>query len=419
MHTQSSEKDRNARLGARSQAVDNQCGDYSERMKYKACVAALTIRVLLILWGQFQDSYLSVHYTDVDYIVFTDASRYVTQGQSPYLRPTYRYTPLLAWILTPNIFLHANFGKILFSCVDLLNGLIIYENVKSRFKPEMALKSLCLWLFNPITLVVSTRGNAESLIILSVLMTLHFHHRLCYFASGLSLGLAVHLKLYPIIYSLVFYTSISQSATIFQSLKPNAGRLKLVAGFLLSIMLTLSICYYCYGWPFLHETYLYHLTRQDVRHNFSPYFYLLYLHSERDTAPLVALASFLPQLLLLFLLSWRYRSRDDLSLALFVLTFGFVTFNKVVTSQYFLWYLSLLPLCLPQITFSNTKSLAMGLSWLACQGLWLLCAYRLEFLGHNVMLHVWMASLAFFVANVYIMTEFLQVKSSRDKLKVL
>ena len=417
MHSQSSKKNWNTRLEIRSQAVEK-CD--SKAMKYKACATGLVIHLFLILWGHFQDTYLTVQYTDVDYIVFTDASRYVTQGQSPYLRPTYRYTPLLAWILTPNIFLSANFGKILFSIVDLLNGLIIYGNVKSRFNPSVAFESLCLWLFNPITLVVSTRGNAESLIALAVLLTLYFHQRQSYFASGFSLGLAVHLKLYPIIYSVVFYTSISSSATLFQSLKPNLGRVKLVCGFCVSVVMASSVSYYFYGWPFLHETYLYHLTRQDVRHNFSPYFYLLYLHSELDSAPLVSLATFLPQLLMVLILSWRYRSRADLSLALFVLTFGFVTFNKVVTSQYFLWYLSLLPLCIPELHFSNTKRVSMGLGWLISQGMWLLCAYRLEFLGHNVMLHVWVASLLFFAVNVYILTQVLQVKNNRrDKLKKL
>lgn len=400
-----------------SQAIEI-CHD-SDRMKYKACVAALFLRVFLVVWGEFQDRYLSVRYTDVDYTVFTDASRYITQGLSPYLRPTYRYTPLLSWILTPNIFFHISFGKLLFSFIDLLNGLLIYGNVKSRFNDELALRSLCLWLFNPITLVVSTRGNAESLIVFPVLLALYFHHRSSYFASGLSLGLAVHLKLYPIIYSLVFYTSISDSRTLFKCLKPNLGRIKLVGGFLLSFVMAGAVSYYCYGWPFLHETYFYHFARQDVRHNFSPYFYLLYLHSERDSASKVALLAFLPQLLIVLFLSWRYRSKETLSLALFVLTFGFVTFNKVVTSQYFIWYLSLLPLCLPELHMSNFKKLAIGLGWLSSQGLWLFSAYRLEFLGHHVMLHVWIASLLFFVVNVYIMSEVLQVKSNDQKPKML
>ena len=89
-----------------------------------------------------------------------------------------------------------------------------------------------------------------------------------------------------------------------------------------------------YGWPFIDESVSYHVSRQDVRHNFSPYFYPLYLSGQSSFASLVA---FVPQMVSVVILSIRYRSTVDLSWALFVLTFAFVTFNKVVTSQYFLW----------------------------------------------------------------------------------
>jgi len=385
-------------------------------MMLKVCRGALLLRILLVVWGHLQDMYSAVKYTDVDYFVFTDAARYVSEGQSPYLRPTYRYTPLLAWILIPNIKLNIMFGKLLFSTIDIVNGIFIYDNVQCRFGEDAAIKSLVLWLFNPITLVVSTRGNAETLITLCVLLTVHYHRKSSYFISGLLHGLAVHLKLYPIIYSVVLYTSISNCSTLFKSLKPTTDRMKFVVGFLSSFAVLTCVSYLYYGWPFVHETFLYHVTRKDVRHNFSPYFYLLYLYSSTESS-LVSISCFAPQLLIVLMLSWRYRSKKDVSLALFMLTYGFVTFNKVVTSQYFLWYLSLLPLCLPQLQFGRRKSIILTTAWLAAQAVWLFFAYLLEFRGANVFVHVWLASLLFFSVNIWIMSQCLRARHQKPPTK--
>jgi len=86
-----------------------------------------------------------------------------------------------------------------------------------------------------------------------------------------------------------------------------------------------------YGNAFVYETYLHHLVRQDHRHNFSIYFYYFYLH-ESMAQPLAArLAAFFPQALLALLLGWRFYR--DLPFACFLLTFTFVAYNKVCTSQ--------------------------------------------------------------------------------------
>lgn len=109
-----------------------------------------------------------------------------------------------------------------------------------------------------------------------------------------------------------------------------------------------------WGYPFLYESYLYHLHRLDHRHNFSPYFYLTYLtypslsgaaSASSASAPFLPfgtwtrlmrspLTSFVPQMGLALGLGFLFgRRKEDLVFTWFVQTVVFVVFNKVCTSQ--------------------------------------------------------------------------------------
>mmetsp|Transcript_5572 Transcript_5572/g.9207 ORF Transcript_5572/g.9207 Transcript_5572/m.9207 type:complete len:276 (-) Transcript_5572:2698-3525(-) len=62
-----------------------------------------------------------VAYTDIDYHVFTDAAEYVRNGESPFQRHTYRYTPFLAFLLSKE----GINGRYLFCLADALCGKLI------------------------------------------------------------------------------------------------------------------------------------------------------------------------------------------------------------------------------------------------------------------------------------------------------
>ena len=98
----------------------------------------------------------------------------------------------------------------------------------------------------------------------------------------------------------------------------------------------------------MESSLLYHLSRQDIKHNFSPYFYSIYLAAPGALDPVVSLGGiFGSQLLMILVISLAFgveKSAKNLNRSIFLITLIFVAFNKVYTVQYYTWYFCLLPL---------------------------------------------------------------------------
>ncbi|XP_011497302.1 PREDICTED: GPI mannosyltransferase 1 [Ceratosolen solmsi marchali] len=366
------------------------------------CVIAFITRLLLVTYSNYHDKYFNVPYTDVDYKVYTDAARYITKRGSPYERHTYRYTPLLALLMTPNVYLHQDCGKVFFSVIDILVAKIMRKILLcQKFKQQTANLCALLWLYNPLAMVISTRGNADSLAVYLVLWTLYLLQNDQLIMAGMVHALSIHFRLYPLAFSLVMYLYLGER----NLLLPNRRQMKLIISCLLGLFDLTALSYALYGKKFLDESLIYHLVRKDVRHNFSVYFYMLYLSAGEDHSILQKIFTFLPQVCILLALAMRYSSKENLPFALFTQAITMVTFNPVMTSQYFFWFLSLLPICLPHLKMSLTRTIALVVSWIFSQSLWLFTAYLLEFMGMNTFDYIWLAGIFFFTVNIKILVD--------------
>lgn len=318
--------------------------------------ASIILRVVFLLYGLWQDANSPMKYTDIDYFVFTDAAKSIARGQSPYARDTYRYTPLLAWLIYPTVWpgkFWFAFGKILFAVGDVAAGWMMFRILKEYRKVgnEQALKFASIWLLNPMVATISTRGSSEGLlgVFVTALLWAVLAKRIA--IAGFLLGFAVHFKIYPFIYaaSIVWWldeetiskpkntkakapmTAIDQVLAFITPQRIALGIYSLITFAILNVVM-----YQMYGYPFLEHSYFYHLIRIDHRHNFSPYNTLLYLNSSpHATTPSFELErlAFVPQILLSAVFIPLVLAKKDLPSTMLAQTFAFVTFNKVCTSQ--------------------------------------------------------------------------------------
>lgn len=183
--------------------------------------------------------------------------------------------------------------------------------------------------------------------------------------------------------------------------RPNRKQVLLVLSVLKVLIFTTGVFYLLYHYEFLYESIIYHFVRKDTRHNFSLYFYLQYLNSGARINLLEKLLTVTPQLVLIILISFHFcRTRQTIQLALLLIAFIMVAYNPVVTSQYFVWFLSLLPLTVNNFRLSVKQVVILPALWFLGQGMWLLCAYFLEFKGINSFDLIWLASVIFFIINI-------------------
>ena len=379
----------------------------------------------------------------------------------PYARPTYRYTPLLAFVLAPAHAFHVErfVPKLVFALVDVACALLMWAILDERAKrfagaaPSLAgplathLPGI-LWLVNPFPAQIATRGSADNLVgvlVLSFLLlliratpevgllgpprepaelvarrdpsALRVANETAFYSAAVVLALAVHLKLYPVIYGaavLAHLTSYRRYALLVLCgiRTPRRSEVLHLAVVFAAVAAAAygAICgavWLIWGEPYVRHALLYHVTRQDPRHNFSVHFLPTYLMlgAKDDTTLLLRLmssplASFVPQLATVAAAGF-WLGGHDLVMACAVQTVVFVAWNKVYTSQYFLWYLWFVPVIGVTMRLSRRNVVLLVTLWIAAQACWLAQAYRLEFLGQDTFLALWICSVGLLAVHAF------------------
>lgn len=383
-------------------------------------LVGFVIRLILVFYAAVHDYFIGhIKFTDVDYHVFNNGSKALFAGKSPYDDEEYRYSPLVALIFLPNV-LNPYIGKLMIIIADVLCGYLQYTiNIQQGTQRLYSKAFLLLWLFNPFTISISARGSFEPMLVLLILTFLYSLVNNLNTFGGMMYGLAIHLKLYPIIYSGALYLylikrrpyMITQSKLTYwlKTLSPNSSQLRFFISSGISLLISSYASYIYFGEKYLDQSFLYHIRRKDLQHNFSPYFYLFkLLPSYQDNLSKTAFISQIIGILTLTLLFSSFETNRrtklrKLTFSLFTISFVFVSLNKVCTSQYFYWYIVFLPLIVDSIHLKAREAYLLILTWCSTQAIWLFCAYLFEYQKLDVLHFVGGSSLLFFGSNIYIL----------------
>lgn len=231
-------------------------------------------------------------------------------------------------------------------------------------------------------------------------------------------GLWVHFRVYPIVLVPLLIMHEYHSA--------KEDKLKKTINFVLEFGLVsggvflglAAFCYYLYGYDFLHETYLYHLTRRDNRHSKSVYFYELYLNFKNDTLGKYAqrfVNRLLPTIIAILTVSFVFVKKRSLFYCQGLITCYLVIFNRVITDQYYVWVYMGMYFGIPELVAFREKKWSMVVTRLIKDIfltplpvlLWLLMTLKLQNNVGDVRLHhVWFCSLFILVIHGILITKF-------------
>lgn len=230
-------------------------------LKIPVLILAFLIRCIFICLGLYMSDPPALSMTDIDYLVVWDG---LCLSSVPSERPTYRYSPVLKLMLWP-ICKWPAYGKVFYALLDIIFGLFAYKITGYNRRIYY------LWLLNPFIIALSVRGSFDTVVQVLIAWMLLSLKRSKYLASGLILGVAIHLRIYPIVFTpfITIYALFNRRLVGKELLTGAIHGMSFLFGMLVSLT-TATVISMLMDNGYLSAGLFYHIAgRVDHRHNLS------------------------------------------------------------------------------------------------------------------------------------------------------